>query len=161
LGVRSKTADAAAIRRLMARIRRNRHEEVRKVFAGAESVAGLGRHPGALAIAALSAVAAAAAAAVYVTAGNRRGDGAMESTELVSGQSTAGRRAMSSLAVFLGRVAARAAQNYVGHCLDDWMTPPRRAAGASSLHDQADHCLSCQAPGGSDEGPQNVRPRSA
>ncbi len=59
--MRSRTADAAAISRLMARIRRNHHEDGRKLFAGAESVAGLGRHPGALAIAVLFAAAAVAA----------------------------------------------------------------------------------------------------
>ncbi len=60
----------------------------------------------------------------------------MESTELVSEQSTAGRRTMSSLAVLLGRIAARAAQNYVGNCLEDWTASTPKLT--SQLTEQSD-----------------------
>ncbi len=119
----SRPRDEEAIKRRMARIRRNRHDGVHKAIASADAVMDWGSHAGTYAISAIGA--AAAVVVLYVAAGARSRAGATEQTELTSERATARQRMMSGAGGFLGRLAARAAQNYLAHCLEEWITPRR------------------------------------
>ena len=127
--------DAETIRRRMALIRRKHHEDVRAVLAGAEKVAGWGRH-----VRLYTWVALGVAAGFWMVTHRRRtvpiksATGEIvaktadktEPTEVaVAKRSTTFSSLLGGAASFLTTVAIRAAQNYAACCLEECLAPPR------------------------------------
>jgi hypothetical protein len=138
--MKSRPNDAETIRRQMARIRHKHHEDIGEVLAGAEKVAGWGRH-----IRLYSCVAVGAAAVIWVitnrvrTVPMKRANPEIVAKDAEEFEETLGTLAQPSTtrpgllggaARFLTTVVVRAAQNYAAHCLEEWISA-RRVPGTT------------------------------
>jgi hypothetical protein len=125
--------DVETIRRRMAQIRRKHHTDVREVIAGAETVAGWGRH-----IWLFSWTALGAAAVCWMIANRGRTGPMKQSAPYERAQDKEQSKAaqppilerattfpslLASAGSFLTSVVVRAAQNYAACCLEEWISP--------------------------------------
>jgi hypothetical protein len=137
--VSAKSNDVDEIRRQMVQLRRKHREDVREVIAGAEAVAGWGRHIGLYSWAALGA----AAVALWIVANRRKAVPIGEATPLEPAEPPPGvaenrpgagerlkppPRWLSDAGNFLLGVALRAAQTYAAHWVDQWFAQQRMRA---------------------------------
>ena len=132
-----RSDDIETIRGRMAQIRRKHHEEVREVLAGAETVAGWGRH---IRVYSWAALGAAAVAGIWIATSGRKKESmqingpevtASVDEEAIQTEKSdrqapkAGLGWPGQVANFVTTVAVRAAQNYAVCCLEEWITPRR------------------------------------